>query len=74
MMRNLMLKIITLLIILCISPVTINAQSNTSPEEDKLLASLNKLPPPPKSIDDVVKLLDASKIDLGEIRRLLMSL
>jgi len=65
-----MLKIITLLIILCISPVTINAQSNTSPEEDKLLASLNKLPPPPKSIDDVVKLLDASKIDLGEIRRL----
>jgi len=70
MMRNLMLKIITLLIILCISPVTINAQSNTSPEEDKLLASLNKLPPPPKSIDDVVKLLDASKIDLGEIRRL----
>ena len=65
-----MLKTITLLIILCISPVTINAQSNTSPEEDKLLASLNKLPPPPKSIDDVVKLLDASKIDLGEIRRL----
>jgi len=70
MIRNLMLKTITLLIILCISPVTINAQSNTSPEEDKLLASLNKLPPPPKSIDDVVKLLDASKIDLGEIRRL----
>jgi len=70
MMRNLIIKIITLLIILCISPVTINAQSNTSPEEDKLLASLNKLPPPPKSIDDVVKLLDASKIDLGEIRRL----
>ena len=69
-MRNLTIKIITLLIILCISPVTINAQSNTSPEEDRLLTSLNKLPPPPKSIDDVLKLLNASKIDLEEVKRL----
>ena len=51
-------------------PTFVNAQSKTSPEEDKLLASLNKLPPPPKSIDDVLKLLNASKIDLEEVKRL----
>jgi CHAT domain-containing protein len=71
MMRNLILKIITFLIILCIAPVTINAQSNPSPEEEKLLASLNKLPPPPKSIDDVVKLLDSLKVDPEETNRLI---
>lgn len=69
-----MLILITRLLLLCTLifavPTFVNAQSKTSPEEDKLLASLNKLPPPPKSIDDVLKLLNASKIDLEEVKRL----
>ena len=47
-----------------------NAQNSFSLDEDKLLASINKLPPPPKSINDVIKLLDGGKIDPEEVKRL----
>ena len=47
-----------------------NAQNPFSLDEDKLLASINKLPPPPKSINDVIKLLNGGKIDPEEVKRL----
>ena len=65
--RKFLLSILTLF--LFISQATY-AQSPSSIDEDKLLASINKLPPPPKSINDVIKLLDGGKIDLEEVKRL----
>ena len=49
-----------------------NAYSNTPPDQtnDKDLVSLiNKVPPPPKSINDVIKLLDNSKADVQSVEK-----
>ena len=69
-MFTLSIRLLLLCTLICSVPTFVNAQSNPSLEEDKLLASLNKLPPPPKSINDVLKLLNASKIDLEDVKRL----
>ncbi|MEY4143756.1 MAG: hypothetical protein RLZZ173_1210, partial [Pseudomonadota bacterium] len=69
-MFTLSIRLLLLCTLICSVPTFVNAQSSPSPEEDKLLASLNKLPPPPKSINDVLKLLNASKIDLEDVKRL----
>jgi hypothetical protein len=69
-MFTLSIRLLLLCTLICTVPRFVNAQSNPSLEEDKLLASLNKLPPPPKSINDVLKLLNASKIDLEDVKRL----
>ena len=69
-MFTLSIRLLLLCTLICSVPTFVNAQSSFSPEEDKLLASLNKLPPPPKSINDVLKLLNASKIDLEDVKRL----
>ncbi len=65
--RKFLLSLLTLFVLISQST---NAQSPSSVDEDKLLASINKLPPPPKSINDVIKLLDGGKIDLEEVKRL----
>ena len=44
--------------------------ANPSPNVDQdVLASIDKVPPPPKSIDDLVKLLNASRPDAESIRK-----
>lgn len=44
--------------------------ANPSPTVDQeLLASIDKVPPPPKTINDLVKLLDAAKPDQADIQR-----
>ena len=55
------------------SPLLIGGQvvlANPSPTVDQeVLASIDKVPPPPKSIDDLVKLLNASRPDPESIRK-----
>ena len=52
-------------------PAGVFAQSNFSAEENKLLASIDRLPPPPKSINDLLKVLQVNKPDAEEVRRLI---
>ena len=50
----------------------LSVYSNTPPDQtnDKDLVSLiNKVPPPPKSINDVIKLLDNSKADVQSVEK-----
>jgi tetratricopeptide (TPR) repeat protein len=69
-MVALSIRLLLFCTLICTVPTFVNAQSNTTPEEDKLLANLDKLSPPPKSINDILRLLEGSKIDLEAVRRL----
>jgi CHAT domain-containing protein len=62
---------LTICYFLATLPATAFAQSNFSAEESKLLASIDRLPPPPKSINDLLKVLQANKPDAEEVRRLI---
>ena len=59
-------------LLICL-PLLIGGQvvlANPSPTVDQeVLASIDKVPPPPKTINDLVKLLDAAKPDQADIQK-----
>jgi len=65
------IKILSTALIVFFSLI-LSVYSNTPPDQtnDKDLVSLiNKVPPPPKSINDVIKLLDNSKADVQSVEK-----
>lgn len=65
------IKILSTALIVFFSLI-LSVHSNTPPDQtnDKDLVSLiNKVPPPPKSINDVIKLLDNSKSDIQAVEK-----
>lgn len=58
-----------LLVVTCIFNAKILWANPSPANEQEILASIDKVPPPPKTIDDLVKLLDAAKPNQADIQK-----
>ncbi len=66
---NLFLRILTLSFLLFFSTSAISNQPEKELSEKDLIALIDKVPPPPKNINDVIKLLDNSKADVQSVEK-----
>jgi CHAT domain-containing protein len=67
-MRNFLLLIFSLALGCLSLPAT--SQNVTSVQEDQqLLAAIERVPAPPKTVDDLVRLLDSSGVNLDRVRK-----
>ncbi len=63
------LRILTLSFLLFFSTSAISNQPEKELSEKDLIALIDKVPPPPKNINDVIKLLDNSKADVQSVEK-----
>ena len=66
---NFFLRILTLSFLLFFSTSAISNQPEKELSEKDLIALIDKVPPPPKNINDVIKLLDNSKADVQSVEK-----